>query len=304
MVRTAFGSEEPQYPVYERKDLSVNPHLMEGFSHDDILPSRGIIACMCNKYLSCPDLLPLGRTDAESCFVVIGDSNAQHLYAGLNELASDLQISGVQVPSIILPLWNRYIKLNGDNYLYNKEKGEALMKWLAGHPELKTVFIGQLWDNRMRSASLDWEMNTVEASYQSNEQALREFCKKLQEMNRQVVLISPTPCMPYDRKRFENGLAYLRWRSKQPQAHREEDCFILTPEKYFKANEAVFEMFNRLETEGVCKILRIEKGMFPDGTFRMCRGKTLYMRDNTHITPPAAIELLQAVKQDFMELLK
>lgn len=304
VVRMAFGDEEPQYPVYERKLLSVNPELLKGFSHENILPSRGIIACMVNKYLPCPDLLPVGRTDTVASFVVIGDSNAQHLFAGLNEIALELGVSGVQVPSIILPFWDRYIKLNGDNYLYDRAKGEALMQWLAEHPELKTVFIGQLWDQRMRTASLDWDMNKVEASCESNEPALREFCRKLRDMGRQVVLISPTPYMTYDRKRFENGLAYMRWRCKQERSYQDEDGFVMTPEKYFKANKRVFEMFERMEKDGVCKVLHIERGMFPDGTFRMCRGKKLYMRDANHITPPAAIELFREVRKEFAELLK
>ena len=166
------------------------------------------------------------------------------------------------------------------------------------------VFIGQLWDQRMRTTSLDWEMQKTEASYESNEVALQEFCQRLKAMGRQVALISPTPYMTYDRKRFENGLAYMRWRCKQERAYQDEEGFVMTPEKYFKANKKVFEMFSRLERDGVCKVLHIEKGMFPDGTFRMCRGRLLYMRDANHITPPAAIELLREVRKEFAGLIK
>lgn len=51
------------------------------------------------------------------------------------------------------------------------------------------------------------------------------------------------------------------------------------------------------------EFLHIEKGMFPDGEFRVCRGKDLYMRDPTHITPLACIALFREVKKEFIELL-
>lgn len=304
VVRVAFGDEEPQYPVYRCEIQKVSEHLFKGFNREQLVPSRGILACMGDTHTASPDLMPIGDASKPATFVVIGDSNAQHLWSGLNELAYSIGCSGVQLPSIIIPLWDRYIQVNGDNYLYDREKAEALLHWLGSHPELKTVFIGQLWDSRLRWTRTDWDKKNFKPSYEANEAALREFCKRVQSLGKKLVLIAPTPRMSYDPKKFESGLAYMRWRCKQSRSHVDAPEFILTEEQYKENNKMVFEIFSRLEKEGLCRVLHIEKGMFPDGEFRVCRGKVLYVRDPTHVTPIAAIAFLKEVKKEFIELLQ
>lgn len=300
--RIVFDDSEPQYPIYTREIPRAHESLYDGFVREVLIASGGIMGCMKNELLACPELVALGDPTKPASFVLIGDSNAQQLYSGLNELAYSTGHSGVQVASIILPFWNRYVCRGGKIYLYDRAKGEAFMQWLSKHPELKTVFIGQLWDVRMKITDLDWNKNKVEPTYENNEPVLAEFCEKIKSMGKQVVLIAPTPIIRYDSKRFTSGLAYMRWRCKQPRGYKDEASFVLTSKQYQENNQRVFDMFARLEKKGLCRCLHIEKGMFPDGEFRVCRGKSLYMKDVTHITPPVAIELFREVKKEFIEI--
>ena len=301
--RMIFDDTEPQYPVYKREIPEVDKSLFDGFDKKTLLLSRGIMGCLVNDLVDGPDLMPLGDPSKQASFVVVGDSNAQHLYSGINELSHSAGVSGVQVASIILPFWNRYVRVGGNIYMYNREKGEAFMSWLSLHPELKTVFIGQLWDSRMKTTDLDWDKNLIKPSYEENELCLIEFCERIKAMGKQVVLITPTPVIRFDSKRFSSGLAYMRWRCKQPRDYQDEAKNILTKAQYHEQNKQVFDLFSRLEQKGICKVLHMEKGMFPDGEFRICRGKNLYMKDNTHITPLAAIELFREIRKEFIGLL-
>ena len=140
-------------------------------------------------------IMPLGKCTSPE-FVLIGDSNAQHLYSGMHELCISKAIHGIHLTTTVIPLEDYYYKLeNYDGYEWTREKAESLYAWLDKHPEIHTVIISQLWERFFPNIAQNWNQESIETTFSDDAKRLMDFSSKLRQMNKHVVLVMPSPIL-------------------------------------------------------------------------------------------------------------
>lgn len=129
-------------------------------------------------------LLWLGDGSHTPNVLLIGDSHASHLYAGMNEIFLQEGYSGLLMSTIVLPFKGWRVDWNdGGSYFYNPQKEEALPRWLEAHPQIRHVIITQRWIYR-------WDHEPNHEKYAND---LRHFLQTLKKLNKHAIIIGPTP---------------------------------------------------------------------------------------------------------------
>lgn len=296
------------YPVYAIPSECVPKPVYNGYNHKMLKANRGTSDLIANKPNDRPmAIMPLGRPRNPE-FVLIGDSNAQHLYAGMHEMCKEKSLQGIHLTTIIVPFTNRFVYFNDPGYNWDKDKSLAIYTWLNQHPEIHTVVISQLWSRLLDDSYVDWQRIKQKSTFNENAEKLRCFCSYLKRMGKHVVLVMPSPrFFSLNKDLHGTGLEYARWierrGNKTFNLNNEKDPFVLTKKQYVEYYEQVLNLFTEWEEEGFCSVLHIEKSMFKDGNYTGIKNGVLYCRDSTHITPSASIELIQGVSDDFESLI-
>ena len=240
-----------------------------------------------------PPLLQIGKAELPPSFILLGDSHANSLYMGLDNIFHKADKSGIYVQMRVLPFTN--IHYEGETY--TKEQSEAMFAYLEEHPELKTVFLTNRYTSRLllRNA-IDWEGYPVSPTPEILEQAMTSFLERLRAMGKNVVLFTPTPeChkgMP---------LRYIRWclrYSRQP----EESVVAITKDEYLEYNKDMLTVLNNLEKKGLCHLVHIGMAAFRDGDKISTIHKGLpILWDDNHLTAAGATMLLENVQEEVFE---
>lgn len=297
------------YPCYERPLEQTPLALFTHYDKEVLYPNDGTLVLLYDKsQRPFPHIIPLGRASESPEFVLIGDSNAQHLYSGMNELCHLNNISGVHLTSIVIPLIDRYIDVD-ISYKWNKEKCHALYDWLSAQPSIHTVVISQLWRNHLFAGKKkNWHGKNEYITFSENSRLLKEFCKKLHSIGKHVVLVMPSPLFPNMNKELcGKSLNYLKWmqyRNKKFESTDPNSPFVLSQDYYNEYYKEIINLFNEWENEGFCSILHIETVMFENEKFLGLKGNTLWCRDCTHITPPASIDIMMKLETDFQKIIQ
>lgn len=296
-----------QYPTYRASSISENSLLYKGFDEEIITPNVGtLILLNPQSKEQMQHFMPLGKS-GEPEFLLMGDSNAQHLYAGVNEFANELSISGVHLTSTIIPLYDVYVHVD-NTYVWNKDRYKALLFWLNEHPEIHTIIISQLWTRLQSGNVTDWNKQQVSLSFSEKVERLRVFLEEIKKMDRQVVLVMPSPFFPNLNSEFHaDGLSYVRWTNRKGVTigeNNRDNPLVLTRGEYEKKYKDIMGLFNKWEKENYCSVLHIEKGIFKDNDiYKGYKNNILYCRDQTHITPPASIEIIDYMKMDLEKII-
>ncbi len=298
-----------EYPVYHLSSEAVSDSLYVGYNSEKLVANSGTMGLMHDRVEGKPQcIMPIGECTKPE-FVLIGDSNTQHLYSGFHELSKNKLLQGVHLTTIIVPLEDRYVYFDDPGYNWDKEKSNALYAWLSSHPEIHTVVISNLWSSRLFARkTTNWDCKQIEPSFADNAEMLRGFCSKLKQIGKHVVLVMPSPIFrALDKELYGTGVEYARWLERRSGGEMDiantNSPFVLTNKEYTEYYKQVLELFNKWEDEAFCSVLHIEKSMFKDGNFLGLKNGTLYCRDDTHITPPAAIEIMEGVADEFEQLI-
>lgn len=294
---------------YTDYQINMDASLGVGFDADALLPEQGWL------HLSQPDRkvhlpameLPLVHLGPQGTarFVLIGDSHAQALYMGMDAAAGELGIPGVFLGSIIEPFINRTCPPIARGYYYNREKALALFRWLDSHPEIENVVIAIRWTKLMQR-DLDWDMHAVPPTTESNGAALREFCTRLRSHGKKITIWAPLPS-------FEGAktVSYARWLKRHGHPlHAMHPEYICTREAYEAEFGAVNKLFNDMEKEGLCHVLRpADTSLFRyDATLgkHVCRAVDsgcIAFSDDNHISVPTSLRLCREMKEQIREFL-
>lgn len=296
-------SKGAEYPMYEITNLPHSSRLLKGFDKEIMIPHCGAEVLMWNYSKNPEPLIMMGDKDKNPSFILIGDSNAQHWYSGIDSLCKKAEISGVLLTSVILPLWDRSMKIPVRGYYSNRDKVYSLLDWLKEQRELRTVIIGASW-SILDAHCTNWDGLIEQKSFARNVELLAEFCKELKSLDKQVILISPSPHM-LNYKINVSGLTYLRYMNRMGMHLNPENTehpMVLTENAYLTYNQKYMRALQHIEQLGLCQILHVEKGIFSNGSFLGILDGTLRVRDATHITPPASIDIMNAIKTDFFNL--
>lgn len=298
-----------KYPVYQIPKGNVTDSVYREFNYELLKPHCGIHLLMLNDISAgIPFISLLGKL-GEPEFVFVGDSNAHHLYSGVHEVCLNKEIRGVQLNTIVFSFENRYIKLESiEGYDWTAEKADAFYNWLESHPEIHTVVISQLWDKLFAGTRINWNIQVIETTFEDNRKMLEKFCSRIKQMGKNVVLVMPSPYFHLNKDIHGSGVTYARWLEKRKNGELDESDasspFVLTRDAYYSYYKDVIELFNLLEKEGFCDVLHLEEQIFANGNYLGIKNGVLYCRDATHITPPAAIDLMEGLADEFAALIR
>lgn len=308
-LNIGFPCSDICYPVYKEEIQPLHPEIHEGLDLNVIKSNEGTSSLLYNdpEVLKDATLLTLGKQSSYPEYILIGDSNAQHHFAGFNKLSHQLSVSGVHVTSIVIPQWDRYTYIHR-SYYWNEAKYHAIMNWLKAQPKVHTVVIAQLWTRLLNPKVENWSRQKINSTFDKNVDCVRKFCEDVRATGKQVVLVTPSPRLwKFSRDVHGTGIEYMRWlylRDKLDKKHLPPP-FVLTLAEHKARYARVMAFLNKWEEEGLCKLLRIEKGSFRYGaSFLGVSDGVLRARDATHVTPLESEVILQSVADDFMKIIE
>lgn len=302
------------YPTYELTDEhhTMADSIRSGYNDKLLQGDAGTQLLLGSPYTQIYSFLSLSGKQDKPQFVLVGNSNAQHFYAGFHEICKAQNIPGIHLTTIVFPMWD-YQVWRSTSYCWTKQKAHAFIDWLKQQPELHTVVISHLWKDQTRPVTAqklkNWDGKEITQTDKWKLHAVREFCTQLNKIGKHVVILTPSPVFSdFDNSAYlGTGGSYVQWRKWRDweiDPTDGQDPFIITNEEYTTFNTEVFRLLNRLEEEGYCKLLHIERGIFKEGNFCGVHNNTLYCRDKTHITPAASIYIMQGVADEFARIIQ
>ena len=246
-------------------------------------------------------LLHVGDTNKPANFILLGDCQAHTLYAGLHECCRDEGLSGVFAATYMLAFWDRLWNESG-NRIYRREKAEAMLNWLARHPEIKHVIIAQLWSYWMppeTKLNKKWDGsphpdNTLESATQD----LLHLCRKLQEIGKNVIILNEVPTIE-----SHSPLRAIRGQlcisdTVNPATLQQ------TASEYAKKNKPYRQCLEKVRDAGGCTLLHAAEAHLNDGLFSAWENGQVLMHDNMHQTYPAALITAKGLMPQLREILK
>lgn len=278
------------YQGFDEKSIQFNNNIFSFVNKSDFKGSRE------------PGLIQLGASSRIPSMVLLGDSHASAAFCGLDAVCKELGISGIYVSSVISPFWNWELPALpfDQSYYCNEKKIKALMAWLNVHPKIKHVVIAQHWSTRYDSKNiLDWNLKPLPADEHTYAVSLRAFISKLRAMNKQVILLAPTPLIKQN-----NVAKYIRNLVRRGKTGEGQESLTCTRQKYREDHAAVLPILDRLEQEGLCTVLRLISYIPEEKPFNAYeRGEILY-KDSDHMSSKGSVKLFQYLKPQLKEALE
>lgn len=288
----------PEYPASQEE---VPAEYYTHLNQKNVFMDRGLVRILYDTrdsgYINL--LLPMGNSRAEASFVLIGDSNAQHLYAGMDAVLKETPVSGLFLCARLYPFTGC---TNADGTC-DEAKVRDFLAWIEHQPKLRTVIIGQLWDKRLGEDFISWESGERIHSQAANEAALIRFCKELQQRGKQVVLVAPVPQLPSGKTL--KPLAYKRIAALKHD-RIPDGVFRISQASYKVKNQAIFSLFRRLEEAGIARILWTEDAAFAElGYYDAIEPNSgeVMLNDAHHLSPAGSIRLMFGLKERLSDLL-
>lgn len=220
-------------------------------------------------------LLTMGDPAGKATCLLMGDSHAMCLYAGLNDALRQEgpHYTGAYLGSIVLPFSGWQYKKDAD-YYFNPPKEEALLKWLASRPKIRSVIISVRWGL--------WYPQVPEF-----EERLRRFLQELKAAGKQVLLVGPMPEYSKNNTLHYQRIAVLRGMSLNDISP------VCSPEQYSKTNRHILPILRRLEEEGLCTFIDLLRGLRPGEAFPASLDEESLMVDTNHLSPAGSIRLVR-----------
>ena len=260
---------------YENWRWNNNMSLENGLS-PSVLPSHHIIFWTINQPLPEPvpkcRLMIMGNSEKTPDTVLMGDSHAASFYAGFDSVFKEEKISALYLSAVSFPFHNyKHTNLNDPSYCNSLEKENSVIAWLTNHSEIKNIIISFYWTNRYEK---------ILSSGGNIENKLRHYLLRLQAIGKNVVLIGPAPEFPEEAlPKHYYKIAYIKGQKMQSIF---DSC---THEKYIKRNKYMINCLKRMQSEGLCTYIELEK-IFP---FPIYLGEEQTMLDTHHLSPAGSI---------------
>ncbi len=283
-----------EIPAYTGWKMCDDESLARGLSPERFPLGRDVFNVM-NQLDKMPTkyrapLMVMGCEQEPVTCVLMGDSHAASLFAGLDVALKDEQISGVYLVSYIYPFhgWEEDKK---PNYRTMPEREKALMHWLRSHPSITHVIVAQKWHARFDPVS-----------QQQHEKDLRIFLQELRRAGKKVVLFAPTPEFPHQPPLLHFDKAFsLRHISP---AEVEKTAAVCDPASYLRINQSILPILYKMRDEGLCVLIEPLQALQPGEVFRAIRGNSMLMIDDNHMDPGLSIPLVEKLRPFLREALK
>lgn len=243
-----------------------------------------------------------GDRQATATFVVMGDSHGDDFARAMHTLGEQNAWHGVHLNAYVVPFWNASLRtspLIAPGQYFDEDKAQRIMHWLESHPELKTVFIAQQWCGRM-TEHRTWSGELVQGDIvQTRVNELRELCRQLHSIGKQVVLVTDNPAIGTENPRHLLSAYLMR------QEASEFPIALCRRKTEYEQKEGAFNKeLDSLAQEGLCQVLHREKAFFPSETFKSYDGHALYHRDSHHLTIDGGLLSLSACLEQLRHIMQ
>lgn len=236
-------------------------------------------------------LVTLGD-DKDPAYLLWGDSHALALSPGFNQFSQHTKINGLYF-NYNVTLMDKVVV---DQYKpYNDKLIEATLNWIGKHSELKTIILVNRW--ACNSEGLANELPLIKINFhfandlsdlpsdQIMEIGLKEICRKLKQMGRNVIIISSIPEQGFDvlTRCYKNKLFGL----SLPRG--------ISRGQFEKRQKNVFRILRDIEGESLAKVIRVDDFFFSgssDCFISSEDNQPLYL-DDDHLSPDGACKLVQ-----------
>ncbi len=230
--------------------------------------------------------LRLGAADAEARFLLIGDSHAQHLYDALHEACRAAGIRGLYLNNTVSP-YHGLIQpqVGADTCRWNPEIEQALLDYLAAHPNLSHVLIAQCWQMRMTEGhAVDGRTGATLSSKEERmaitAPGLGLFCDRIRQLGRQPVLLGETP-------RFSRPYPLEEWHRREllgvPRRTRR-----MAVEEFEERHAFPLTTLRQLAQEGRAQLIELTPALKVGNAYPANEESTFWYYDANHLTPAAA----------------
>ena len=280
--RDYLPSSSWEIPTYSEWKMSNDTALENGLSKDDF-PLFPFVFQLMNQDGRVPHnfqapLMIMGDGESKATCVLMGDSHAAALFAGMDAGFKQEKIHGVYLASYIYPLhgWEEDKKPDWGN-ISSRER--ALMSWLRLHPEITHVIIAQRWWYRFNDSA------------DRVENALRIFIQELRDCGKKVVLIGPTPEFPQQAALLHYDKIFAL-QGKDAQS-AEQVAAVCSATRYNELNKTCLPILRKLQNEGLCTLVEPLQTLEPGEVFHTLQKGKLLMVDGDHMNPGASLPLVR-----------
>lgn len=235
-------------------------------------------------------LMVLGSEQKPVTCVLMGDSHAASLYAGMDVALKDEHISGVYFASRFGPFlgW----KEDKDSFRNEPthEKKQAFLRWLHAHKSITHIIVHQRWHNY------------IDADPPEKEREIRAFLRELRDAGKNVIIIAPAP-------EFPNQVLLLHLDKAFTLRHItpsdvEKTAAVCGKESYLRINENVLPILYKMRDEGLCTLIEPLNTLRPGEVFRTVQDGKLLMLDDNHMNAGQAIPFVQKLRPALREALR
>lgn len=230
----------------------------------------------------------LGDRSQKPEFILIGDSHAEALRSGLDDLCVEHGVAGLAVSAKTCPLTGVQF-VNAFSSI-----ADPFAEWLSRSPDIKTVFILCRWNARLSGAAqiLYRPGEPIPADSSGNtallEEGLRTTCARLRDMGREVVLLGPIPYL-----RFSPG---TEMRRRIILGESTEDIGeSVSQEEYLQHEQEIFRILQNIETAGLARVVWTHPALLQQGRYRGMLHDTLLYHDNNHLSRAGAQHVVRYI---------
>lgn len=219
-------------------------------------------------------------------FVLIGDSHAEAIRSGLDVVCAEKGVAGVGVSAKTCPISGIEIANSFSNAT------DPFLQWLDSAPDIKTVIILCRWDARLSGTDQTLyrrgESIPSDSSHNTEllEEGLRNTCKRIQALGKEVVLIGPIPTL-----RCSPGSALRRLIMLGKSA--EELNEAVSTESFLEQEKEVFRILSDIESASLARIVWTHPTLEQNGQFRGLLGNILLYHDNNHLSKDGSIHVIR-----------
>ena len=290
--RDYLPSSSWELPTYSDWKMNKDTALENGLLRDDF-PLFPLVFKLMNQDERTPKnfrtpLMVMGNGENEATCVLMGDSHAAALFAGMDAGFKQENIPGVYLASYIYPLhgWEEDKK---PDWGKASARERALMSWLSHHPKITHVVIAQRWRARFGDSA------------DRVEHALRIFLCELRDCGKKVILIGPTPEFPQQAAllHFDKIFA-LQGRDARSA---EQVAAVCNAEEYNELNKTCLPILRKMQHEGLCTLIEPLQTLEPGEVFHTMREGKLLMVDSDHMNPGASVPLVRKMLPKIKEAL-
>ena len=252
-----------------------------------------------NIFEKVPLLYQLGDGSKTPDYILMGDSHAQSLFTAFDVISQEEGWSGVYLHTYVVP-FTRYYSERRPYQLWNTEKQEQLLQYLKQNANIRTVFIANFWLSRFGKnyCDADGKVVDVEREPEKDYFRFRDYIYQIHSLGKQVVIIRDVPMVPI--KDIANYIWFCTQYKREVNASR----LTVTREMYDDYNKIANEYISRLESEGLCRVLRADDAIFQQNPFRCYQNGEFYYYDDNHVTQKGAVMVVRYLKEAVRSILE